>query len=254
LLCLRLNGALAPFVLGKSARHHPKNEWCLALFIPGQGPGPYCPDMLRQPLENEKVTISRVHSTVTYPAKFIFIASMNPCPCGYKGSSKQYCTCTEKQIKAYKGRVSGPILNRMDILLTLEPVKLKGHDFKGIESSIDIKARVMAARERQHTRYGREICNGKVSFEQLTKTSPLTHKQQRQLQQLSMKHGLSNRVQIKLIPLARTIADLKGEEAISDESVEEAMELRRMRPQVNQIAQSGFRTGERSEEGYEEST
>jgi magnesium chelatase family protein len=59
-------------------------------------------DMLRQPLENEKVTISRVHSTVTYPAKFIFIAAMNPCPCGYLGSDRQYCTCSEKQIKAYK--------------------------------------------------------------------------------------------------------------------------------------------------------
>jgi magnesium chelatase family protein len=190
-------------------------------------------DMLRQPLENEKVTISRVHSTVTYPAKFIFIAAMNPCPCGYLGSSKQYCTCTEKQIKAYKGRVSGPILDRVDILQTLEPVKLKGHDFKGIESSADIKARVIAARERQYTRCWRDICNGKVSFEQLMRTSPLTNTQQQRLQQLSMKYGLSNRVQIKLIRLARTIADLKGEEAISNESVEEAMILRKMESQLH---------------------
>jgi magnesium chelatase family protein len=79
---------------------------------------------------------------------------MNPCPCGYLGSSKQYCTCTGKQIKAYKGRVYGPILDRMDILLTLEPVKLKGHDFKEKESSADIKAR-----GRQYSRYGRDICN-----------------------------------------------------------------------------------------------
>jgi magnesium chelatase family protein len=185
-------------------------------------------DMLRQPLENEKVTISRVHSTVTYPAKFIFIAAMNQCPCGYLGSSKQYCTCTEKQIKAYKGRVSGPILDRIDILLTLQPVKLKGHDFKGIESSADIKVRVIAARERQYARYGREICNGKVSFEQLIRTSPLSNTQQQRLQQLSMKYGLSNRVQIKLIRLARTISDLEGEDSVSDEALEEALKLRKM--------------------------
>jgi magnesium chelatase family protein len=177
----------------------------------------------------------------------------NPCPCGYLGSSKRYCTCTEKQIKAYKGRVSGPILDRIDILLTLEPVKLKGHDFEGIESAADIKARVIAARERQYDRYGREICNGKLSFEQLMRTSPLTNTQQQRLQQLSMKYGLSNRVQIKLIRLARTISDLKGEEAISNESREEAMRLRKMESQVNhEITQSVFRTGERSELGYEE--
>lgn len=80
--------------------------------------------MLRQPLENEKVTISRVHSTVTYPEKFIFIAVMNPCPCGYSGSNTQYCTCAEKQIKAYNNRVSGPILDRIDILLSLELEKV----------------------------------------------------------------------------------------------------------------------------------
>ncbi|WP_404330359.1 YifB family Mg chelatase-like AAA ATPase [Mesobacillus maritimus] len=156
-------------------------------------------DMLRQPLENEKVTISRIHSTVTYPAKFIFIAAMNPCPCGYLGSDSHYCTCSEKQIKLYKNRVSGPILDRIDLLLTLKAVNLKGHDFSQNESSEQVRRRVSAARERQYERYGREICNSSVPFEQLIGGRPLTSSQQNGLQNLSMKYGLSNRVQIKII-------------------------------------------------------
>jgi magnesium chelatase family protein len=186
-------------------------------------------DMLRQPLENEKVTISRVHSTVTYPAKFIFIAAMNPCPCGHFGSDSHYCTCSEKQIKTYQNRVSGPILDRIDILLPLKPVNLKGHDFSGIESSDDIKKRVQSAREKQYARYGKEICNGSVPFEQLIANSPLTSEQQQHLQRLSIQNGLSNRVQIKMIRLARTIADLKGEDLIGNESLSKAMALRKLK-------------------------
>ena len=81
-------------------------------------------DMLRQPLEAGKVTISRAHSTVTYPASFILIGAMNPCPCGYLGSNSHYCTCTQKQVQAYRNRVSGPVYDRIDILLTLKPVNL----------------------------------------------------------------------------------------------------------------------------------
>lgn len=147
--------------------------------------------MLRQPLKNERVSISRIHSTVTYPAKFIFIVAMNPCPCGYLGSDTHYCTCSEKQIKAYKNRVSGPILDRIDILLSLKPVNLKGHDFSKNESSEDVRRRVMTARERKYDRYGKEICNSSVPFEQLIGSRPLTESQQGRLQDLSMKHGLS---------------------------------------------------------------
>ena len=185
-------------------------------------------DMLRQPLENETVTISRAHSTVTYPAKFIFLAAMNPCPCGYLGSHDQYCTCSEKQIKAYKSRVSGPILDRIDILLSLKAVDLKNHDFRGIEPSSEIKKRVSAARERQYSRYGREICNGSVPFEELIKSSSLTLEQQQDLRKVSIQNGLSNRVQIKIIRLARTISDLDGEDGISEKALNEAFSLRKM--------------------------
>ncbi|MFA9560653.1 YifB family Mg chelatase-like AAA ATPase [Evansella sp. AB-rgal1] len=205
-------------------------------------------DMLRQPLENEKVTISRVHSTVTYPAKFIFIAAMNPCPCGYLGSNRNYCICSEKQIKAYKNRVSGPILDRIDILLSLRPVDLKGHNFQGIEPSEDVRKRVQRARERQYERYGKEICNASVPFEQLIKQHPLTNNQQHELQSLSIKQGFSNRVQIKLIRLARTIADLKGEQMISDEALLEALSLRKMKPNTTQSMYVETLAGECSDE------
>ncbi|MFA9559283.1 YifB family Mg chelatase-like AAA ATPase [Evansella sp. AB-rgal1] len=185
-------------------------------------------DMLRQPLENEKVTISRVHSTVTYPAKFIFIAAMNPCPCGYLGSTTQYCTCSEKQINSYKNRVSGPILERIDILLTLKSVNLKGHIFRGIESSDDIKKRVQSARDIQYNRYGMEACNGSVPFEKLINHSPLTSEQHHLLQRVCIQKGLSNRVQIKIIRLARTIADLNGSEMINNEALMEAFSLRKI--------------------------
>ncbi|RLQ94909.1 ATP-binding protein [Falsibacillus albus] len=185
-------------------------------------------DMLRQPLENESVTISRAHSTVNYPATFIFIAAMNPCPCGYYGSKDQYCTCSDKQIKTYKGRVSGPTLDRMDLLLSLKPVNLKDHDFVGIESSEDIMKRVCAARERQYLRYGREICNGSVPFEELINKSPLTAGQQNELQRLCINQGLSNRVQIKIIRLARTISDLEGEETITEDALTKSLSLRKL--------------------------
>ncbi|UCZ52930.1 YifB family Mg chelatase-like AAA ATPase [Bacillus shivajii] len=183
-------------------------------------------DMLRQPLENKKVTISRVHSTVTYPANFIFIAAMNPCPCGYLGSNKHYCSCTENQIKSYQNRVSGPIRDRIDILFSLRPVNLKEHNFQDIESSRAIQKRVMKAREKQYERFGTKAWNANVPFETLIRASPLSESQQQNVQHLCAKEGLSNRVQIKLIRLARTISDVNGSDQITDEAIEEAVKLR----------------------------
>jgi magnesium chelatase family protein len=184
-------------------------------------------DMLRQPLETGKVTISRAHSTVTYPARFILLGAMNPCPCGYLGSHKHYCTCTENQIRTYRNRVSGPIYDRIDILLSLQSVRLDQFTSDKNETSAAIRSRVENARQRQYERYGEEICNADVTLEVLNRTSPLSGSQQRMLQQRSSQQQWSNRVQIKIIRLARTIADLKGEKEITDEAIWEAMTLRR---------------------------
>ncbi|MBS4212695.1 YifB family Mg chelatase-like AAA ATPase [Neobacillus rhizophilus] len=183
-------------------------------------------DMLRQPLETGKVTISRAHSTVTYPSSFLLIGAMNPCPCGYLGSNSHYCTCTDKQIQSYRNRLSGPVYDRIDILLTLQSVNL---DQKaGLqETSEKIRMRVEQARTLQYNRYKMEMSNAKVPFEILMETSPLTNEQQKMLTNVAVKQNWSNRVQIKIIRLARTISDLKGEDVISDSAIWEAMTLRR---------------------------
>ncbi|MGM0753106.1 MAG: hypothetical protein ACQET6_14370 [Bacillota bacterium] len=123
---------------------------------------------------------------------------------------------------------------------------MKDHNFAGIESSEDIMKRVCAARAMQYLRYEKEICNGSVPFEELIKTSPLNTGQQSKLQRLSITQGLSNRVQIKIIRLARTISDLQGEQSITDEALNEALSLRRLTP-----FSTASKTGERKEMLYE---
>lgn len=183
-------------------------------------------DMLRQPLEAGKVTINRAQSTVTYPSSFILIAAMNPCPCGYLGSNSCYCTCTPKQIQSYKNRISGPIYDRIDILLFLHSVNLD-QPGKSRTSSADIRKRVEKARERQCERFQEKVSNAKVPFEKLVATSPLKEHQMKMIRQISTKRQWSNRVQIKIIRLARTISDLEGSCDITDESIWQAITLRR---------------------------
>ncbi|WP_066248371.1 YifB family Mg chelatase-like AAA ATPase [Neobacillus drentensis] len=183
-------------------------------------------DMLRQPLETGLVTISRAHSTVTYPSNFILIGAMNPCPCGYLGSNHHYCTCSQKQIQTYRNRISGPVHDRLDILLSLQSINLD-QPSKGQESSNAIRKRVEKARQLQYQRYQTEISNAKAPFEVITATSPLTSDQQKMLMNVASKQNWSNRVQIKIIRLARTISDLAGEDQITDTAIWEAMTLRR---------------------------
>lgn len=183
-------------------------------------------DMLRQPLETGKVTISRAHSTVTYPASFILIGAMNPCPCGYLGSNHHYCTCSEKQIQTYRNRLSGPVHDRIDILLSLQSVSLE-QGMKTEEGSMEIRKRIEKARKIQFQRYQTECTNAKVSFEIIRDTSPLTNDQQKMITKVASKQNWSNRVQIKIIRLARTISDLNGENMITDKAIWEAMTLRR---------------------------
>jgi magnesium chelatase family protein len=183
-------------------------------------------DMLRQPLETGKVTISRAHATVTYPAKFLLLAATNPCPCGYLGSSTRYCTCTPKQVQSYQNRVSGPIEDRMDILLGVQSVSFYGEQQEG-ESSETIRERVEMARDMQWRRYRKAGTNANVPMETFLSIVKLTDSQKRLLQNRSMKQQWSSRVSAKMVRLARTISDLRGEQDISDEAIWEAMTLRR---------------------------
>ena len=185
-------------------------------------------DMLRQPIESGVVTISRARSIVKYPASFLLIGAMNPCPCGYLGSNSHYCTCSIKQVRSYQNRLSGPIRDRFDISLKIEPVILnKVDEVSNSETSETIRKRVIEARERQYERYGKELTNGRVSYDIITKTNEPKAKIQQILQQVSFKKKWSNRVQIKVLRLARTISDLKGENQMTEEALWEAMTLSR---------------------------
>lgn len=178
-------------------------------------------DMLRQPLESGKVTISRVSGTVTYPSRFVLIGATNPCPCGFQGARNKYCTCTPKQINSYQQRLSGPILDRMDLLLKLEPVTIEMGTQK--MTSEEMREKVVTARERQYTRYGKNMTNSEAPYETLTHYSPIDAKLHTHLREMSLRFHFSNRVQVNIIrtarmsvPDPRCISELKdGEKGIA---------------------------------------
>ena len=143
----------------------------------------------------------------------------------------------------YQNRVSGPIRDRIDVLLSLRPVQLKEPNFEEIESSETIRKRVSAARSKQYERYGEEVTNGEVVYERLLKTSRLNDRQHDLLQDLCMKYGLSNRVHIKVLRLARTIADLNGNDEITDEAILEALRLRKVEVDEGLRVSGGLRGG-----------
>jgi magnesium chelatase family protein len=151
---------------------------------------------------------------------------MNPCPCGYLGSNTHYCTCSKKQIITYQNRLSGPLRDRFDINLCLKPIDFNAAvNAKGEVCSKIVRERVEEARNRQFDRYGREICNGRIPYEVLLSKSPLTDAQQSTLHQLAIKRNWSNRTQIKIIRLARTISDLQASQTITDQSIWDAVKL-----------------------------
>lgn len=182
-------------------------------------------DMLRQPLETGEVTISRVQQTVTYPSAFTLIAATNPCPCGYFGSNERYCTCTSKQIRSYQLKASGPLLDRFDLMLTLQSVGLK--ESAGSETSAHIRKRTTKARSLQKARYQSSHLNGNVPFSILLQTCQLTTQQLHFLHEIAFSEKWSNRTQTKIIRLARTIADLNGDSEINNNVLQEAIDWKK---------------------------
>lgn len=194
-------------------------------------------DMLRQPMESGEVTISRVKQTVSYPASFTLLAATNPCPCGYYGSHERYCTCTSKQVTNYQLKVSGPVLDRLDFVLSLQSSGLKEKTTS--ESSLDFRKRVEKARDLQRSRYGNDIRNGTVSFQQLERTGGLTAEQLNRIGDVCFERKWSNRTQVKLIRIARTIADLQGTPDISMKALEEAIEWKQLPSGLQMIGGEG---------------
>jgi magnesium chelatase family protein len=190
-------------------------------------------EVLRQPLEDETITISRVSTSVTYPAKLMLVAAMNPCPCGYYGDSTHVCSCTEHQIHQYLSKVSGPLLDRIDLHIEILPVSF-GHiigedtDLGVVKTSQEMRAEVEAARSIQLERYqGEPISyNSQLTSYQIKRYCALDKESKDLLKLAFERYGLSARAHQKIVKLARTIADLGGEEKINLSHVAEAIQYR----------------------------
>lgn len=186
-------------------------------------------EVLRGPLEDRKVTISRVNATLTYPANFVFMASMNPCPCGYYGSKDKECSCSPQAISKYMGKISGPLLDRIDICIEVIPVKYKKLDSnEKIESSQDIKQRVDAARKIQLERYknNKIFSNSELTPNLIEKYCKLDEKGKKLLENAFNKLGLSARAYTRILKVARTIADLDNIKNIQVSHIAEAIQYR----------------------------
>jgi magnesium chelatase family protein len=186
-------------------------------------------EILRQPLEDGAITIARAAGTITYPARFTLIASMNPCPCGYHGSRTHDCRCDESAIAKYLGKLSGPLLDRIDLHITLARVPFEDYTHrKSEEPSAAIRARVEAARERQTVRYaGRSIaCNAALGAADLRALCPLGAPALALLQDAMKRGTISARAFDRVTRVARTIADLAASDEIGREHVAEALHYR----------------------------
>lgn len=187
-------------------------------------------EVLRQPLEDKIVTISRASGSLTFPANVMLVASMNPCPCGYYGDSVQPCTCGEAAVRRYQQRLSGPILDRFDIHLDVRRVdyhKLVSPQLA--ESSATIQARVTAARERQLARYRNYPhirANSDLTASEIDQFCALPDDAAALLQSAMRRFSLSARAYHRVLKLSRTIADLQGAESITLTHVAEAVQYR----------------------------
>lgn len=186
-------------------------------------------EVLRGPLEDRVVTISRVNAVLTYPCNFMFVASMNPCPCGFYGSLDKECTCSPQAISKYMGKISGPLLDRIDIQIEVTPVKYQKLDSsEKIESSIEIKKRVDLARKIQQKRYEKDAIytNSQLSPKLIEQYCKLNNESKKILELAFHRLCLSARAYGRILKVARTIADLEQKENIGTEHVAEAIQYR----------------------------
>ncbi len=187
-------------------------------------------DGLRQPLEEGTVTVTRASGSLQYPAQFMLIAAMNPCPCGYYGDRSRECLCTPQQIHRYRAKISGPLQDRIDIHIEVPPVPVRELHDQGVlpESSAAILTRVLAARERQRVRYHQDgiRTNAQLKPRLLKRYCRLDQAGQSLLEQAMTKLGLSARAHGRILRVARTIADLAGSEKIDPVHVAEAIQYR----------------------------
>ncbi|HEU4597355.1 MAG TPA: YifB family Mg chelatase-like AAA ATPase [Pyrinomonadaceae bacterium] len=187
-------------------------------------------EVLRQPLEDRKVTISRAAMSLTFPASFMLAAAMNPCPCGYFNDPTRECSCTPPQIQRYVGRISAPLLDRIDIHIDVPAVRFKELRTEGseAESSAAIRERVLAARERQRRRFGDAsvFANAQMTPRLIRRFCVIDQECERMLESAMTRLGLSARAYDRILKVSRTVADLEGAEDIRPAHVAEAVGYR----------------------------
>ena len=186
-------------------------------------------EVLRQPMEDGKISISRASGSLTFPAKFMMVASMNPCPCGYLGDPTHECSCSQGQIDKYLGKISGPLLNRIDIQIEVLPVKYDDlKDKRAEESSAVIKKRIVKARNIQRERYRNIgiLTNSELSTKGISKFCKVNKESEILLKNAFETLGLSVRAYNKILKVARTIADLENYENIETKHIAEAIRYR----------------------------
>ena len=186
-------------------------------------------DMMRQPLEDGRVTISRVSGAVTYPAEFMLVCAMNPCKCGWYGDPSGRCKCSERAVADYRSRLSGPLLDRIDIVVEVPAVHFE--DLRArteAEPSAEVKKRVDAAREVQHRRFGNrgQMCNARMGPEEMRRFCRLDDTSTELMKQAFEAMGLTARSYDRILKVARTVADLEGSEEIQAQHIAEAIQYR----------------------------
>lgn len=187
-------------------------------------------DLMRQPLEDGRVTISRVSSSVTYPAEFMLVCAMNPCKCGWYGDPSGRCTCSQSAVHSYRSRISGPLLDRIDIIVEVPGVKFEDlRERAEAEPSSAVKARVDGARACQNRRFGEHsgMCNARMGPDEMRRYCALDNRSAELMRRAFDALGLTARSYDRILRVARTIADLSGSAGIQPQHIAEAIRYRR---------------------------
>jgi magnesium chelatase family protein len=186
-------------------------------------------DVLRQPLEDGEVTISRAAMTLTFPARFMLAAAMNPCPCGYFGEPQHECSCTPPLIQRYLAKISGPLLDRVDLHIQVPTVKYKDlANTENVEDSASIRARILAARQLQLRRlepFGL-FCNSQMTPRTVHRFCKLSSESEKLVENAITRLGLSARAYDRILRVSRTMADIENVENIQAKHVAEAIQYR----------------------------
>lgn len=186
-------------------------------------------ETLRGPLEDKEVTISRLWASLTYPCNFMLIASMNPCPCGYYGSSIKNCICSPTSIKRYLSKLSGPLLDRIDINVNIQPLEYRNFkENEKIETSKQIKERVEKAIKMQRERYANMdiLYNSELTPKLIERYCKLDNVGNKIMEKAFINYGLTARTYTRILKVARTIADLEGNMKITAKNIAEAIQYR----------------------------